>query len=263
VNRLAEIVARRRSDICAERRCVPIETLYSMLAERTSHRPLASALGRLLPTIIAEIKRASPTAGAIDLVCDAGAVAHAYERGGACAVSVLTEPHCFGGSFADLARVRAATALPVLCKDFVVDDFQLWKAAAFGADALLLIVGALEQPQLTRFLALASSLDLETLVEVYDEREAERALAAGARLVGVNNRNLATLRVDRSTVLRLRGMLPSDCIVVAESGYRDPGHLRQAMAAGVNAFLIGESLMRTSDREQAVRRLRGVPACCA
>lgn len=257
---LDAIVAQRRRDITAEKRFVPIETLQEMVAERSGARNFKAALQRDPPVIIAEIKRASPSAGSIDAACDPAAVAAEFERGGAAALSVLTEPRRFRGSFADLCNARAAVALPVLCKDFVIDDFQIWKAAAFGADAVLLIAAVLSDAHLRAFAYLADGLGLDAVVEVHTEEEAARAMRAGASIIGINNRNLETFDVDTAVAKRLRKGIPEDRLVIAESGYSSPAHVHAAMASGIHSFLIGEALMRARDHGRAVRELREVHA---
>ncbi len=255
---LATIVARRVADVRTEKLAVPIETLQAMLAQRGARRSLRSALRSTPPAIIAEYKRASPSAGAIDGKSKAAEVAAAYVRGGAAAISVLTERPSFGGTFADLARVRAAVDVPIVCKDFIIDEFQIFKAAAFGADAVLLIVAALDDGKLRTLLRCARSLALDALVEVHCAGDATRALAAGANIIGINNRDLATFEVDLTLAQRLCHYVPADRTIVAESGYSSYTQLRQAMDAGIGAFLVGEALMRSQDKEQAVRLLRGV-----
>jgi indole-3-glycerol phosphate synthase len=260
VSYLDAIVAQRRRDINAEKQFVPIEALQDMVAERSGVRSFKSALQRDPPVIIAEIKRASPSAGSIDTACDPAAVASAFERGGAAALSVVTEPRRFRGSFADLCNARAAVALPVLCKDFVIDDFQIWKAAAFGADAVLLIAAVLSDARLRAFAHLAEGLGLDAVVEVHTKQEAERAVRADAGIIGINNRDLETFEVDTAVANHISKGIPEDRLVIAESGYVSPPQLRAAMECGIHAFLVGESLMRASDRSQAVREFREVHA---
>ncbi len=257
---LDAILADRYADIRSEKRLVPVEILQGMAAERTEYRDFEAALGSERPAIIAEIKRASPSAGVISADCEPAKIASAYERGGAAALSVLTEPKRFRGSFADLCAARAAVAIPVLCKDFVIDDFQIWKAAAFGADALLLIVAALDDDRLRAFLRLSNDLRLATLVEVHDETEASRAVAAGARIIGINNRDLASFAVDTATAERVRTVIPGGPLVVGESGYSSPAQFAQGVAGGLDGFLVGENLMRSDDKAAALRALRDVHA---
>lgn len=208
------------------------------------------------PSIIAEFKRSSPSAGPIAPDADARTVAIAYERGGAAALSVLTEPERFHGSFDDLRAARAATSLPVLCKDFVVDDFQIWEAAAHGADAILLIVAAMDPDVLADRMALVVDRGMTPLVEVHDERELDIALGSGARVIGVNNRDLRTFAVDPSTAGRLRARMPRGVVSVAESGYRTAADLASCASAGFDAVLIGEALMREPDPGRALAALR-------
>jgi indole-3-glycerol phosphate synthase len=260
VSYLDAIVARRRRDIVAEKHFVPLETLQAMVAERTEVRDFEQALRGNPPVIVAEFKRASPSAGNIADACDPGEAACAFERGGAAAISVLTEPRRFHGSFADLCNARAAIRLPVLCKDFILDDFQVWKAAAFGADAILLIAAVLSDAHLRSLAYLANGLGVAAVVEVHTEEEVGRALRAGARIIGINNRNLETFDVDTNAAIRLRASIPRDCVVIAESGYSTTAQVEVAMNAGIHAFLVGEALMRAEERSNAVRELREVHA---
>ena len=205
--------------------------------------------------VIAEVKRRSPSGGDFphaDLV----AVASGYARAGAAAISVLTDDVDFGGSFEDLLEVRAALTLPILRKDFLVSPEDVEDSAALGADAILLIADALEDPLLREMLAAADEFALHTLVEAHTEAHAERALQAGARLVGINNRDLATLRTDTGTALRLIPRLRSRAhVLVAESGLKTPADFQAARAAGANAVLVGESLLRDADPGAALSRL--------
>ena len=212
----------------------------------------------LRPAIIAEFKRSSPSAGAIARDADAGRVAAAYEKAGAVALSVLTEPDRFGGSFADLRAAREATSLPVLCKDFVIDAYQVREAAAEGADAILLIVAALDDRDLRGFIALARELGMAALVEVHDSTELDAAVRAGARIVGVNNRDLRTFAVDTATAMTVRSRWPAGIVSVAESGYRTAADIERCGSAGFDAVLVGEALMREADPGRALAELRGV-----
>jgi indole-3-glycerol phosphate synthase len=226
---------------------------------RRDHRDFASALRRRAGelAIVAEFKRASPSAGPIRPDADPALFARAYERGGAAAISVLTEPERFGGSFGDLRAARAATSLPVLCKDFTVDQYQIYEAAAEGADAILLIAAALDAAVLATMLELSRSLGVAAIVEVHDEPEARKAISACAGIIGINNRDLRSFAVDTGTALRVRRTLPSGVIVIAESGYRDAEELKTLPGAGIDAVLVGESLMREADTALALSRLRG------
>jgi indole-3-glycerol phosphate synthase len=206
--------------------------------------------------LIAEVKRASPSAGPIR-EGDPLFFARAMAGGGAAAISVLTEERHFGGSLDDLARVAAGVPVPVLRKDFLVDPYQLLEARVSGASAALLIVAMLSDDELAAMLREAAALGLGALVEVHDAPELERALAAGAAIVGVNNRNLRTLRVDTETTYALRALVPPGTIVVSESGQRTRGDLERVATAGVDAVLIGEAIMRADDVEGKVRELLG------
>lgn len=205
--------------------------------------------------VIAEVKRSSPSKGALALIADPAAIARDYEAGGASVISVLTEQRRFGGSLEDLAAVRAAVDVPILRKDFVVSSYQVWEARAYGADLVLLIVAALDQPALESLLERTTSLGMNALVEVHDEEEAARAVAAGARIIGVNNRNLKTLEVDRSTFGRVAATLPDDVIKVAESGIRGPHDLVDVARAHADAVLVGEALVTGDHPRTAVADL--------
>jgi indole-3-glycerol phosphate synthase len=207
--------------------------------------------------VIAEFKRRSPSAGELAAAPDIGAVVGAYERGGAAAVSVLTEGPNFGGELSDLQTAGEACGLPLLRKDFIVDPFQLGESVAAGADAVLLIVAGLEQEQLAALHEQALDLGLDPLVEVHDERELERALEAGAAIVGINNRDLRDFTVDVTRTERLLGEVPAGVLVVSESGISDPEQLERLRERGVDAVLVGEALMRARDPAAALSRLRG------
>jgi indole-3-glycerol phosphate synthase len=211
-------------------------------------------------SVIAEHKRRSPSAGVIREGAALSDVVGAYERAGASALSVLTEESRFGGSLADLRAARAASRLPILRKDFIVEDYQVHEALAAGADAILLIVAALEPAALARLHALAARLSLAALVEVHNADELAVARELGASIIGINNRNLATLVVDVETTYTLLDAVPPGAVVVAESGFRTRAELERLAAAGLDAALIGESLMRAADIEAACRRLTGVGA---
>lgn len=254
---LDAILRARQTDVAEEKRNQDFARLRRAALSRSDRRDFLFALGRERPAIIAEVKRASPAAGPIAPECDAATIAMQYERGGAAAISVLTESRNFQGSFADLSRARAAVSLPVLCKDFVVDEFQLWKACAHGADAVLLIAAALDDRQLHSLVALAQSLLMEPLVECHTAAEAVRALEAGARALGINNRDLSTFQVDATTACRVRAAIAADVTTVAESGYRNAAQILEAVAAGLDAILIGEALMQAANREEVLRTLLG------
>jgi indole-3-glycerol phosphate synthase len=218
------------------------------------HSAAGSAAATQKPRIIAEIKSASPSAGAIVDNPDVEAIANDYKEGGAAAISVVTEPEFFRGSRDWLRRARSA-GLPVIMKDFIVEPSQLLAGIAAGADAILLLASLLDGPAIARFIALLDEHGCDALVEVHDEQELERAIAGGARLIGVNNRDLRDFRVILATSERLGALMPPGIIRVAESGIRTNADVRRLLAAGFNAFLVGESLLRQNDRAAAVREL--------
>jgi indole-3-glycerol phosphate synthase len=254
---LARAVADARSD--AERRAerLPMDALRAAAAGLPAPRGLRAAVrrGPEGPRLIAEVKRRSPSRGDIRIDLDPAALAAAYAAGGASAVSVLTEPRHFAGSPDDLLAVRAAVDLPVLRKDFVTCAYQVWEARAWGADAVLLIVAALDPPSLRDLLEEAATAGLDALVEVHTVPEAEMAAAAGATLVGVNARDLATLEVDPGRFAAVRQAVPAGTVLVAESGIRDQAGVRAAAGAGADAVLVGEALVRADDPTGAVRDL--------
>ena len=206
-------------------------------------------------SVIAEVKRSSPSKGALAEISDPAALAADYEGGGAATISVLTEQRRFGGSLDDLRAVRAAVSIPVLRKDFIVTSYQLWEARAAGADLALLIVAALDQVALECLIERAQSIGLTPLVEVHDEEEVERALEAGATLIGVNARNLKTLEVDRDTFARLAPRIPDDVVRIAESGVRGPHDVFEYAKQGADVVLVGETLVKGEDPRSAVAEL--------
>lgn len=206
-------------------------------------------------SLIAEVKRSSPSKGALATIPDPAALATAYEVGGAAAISVLTEQRRFGGSLADLDAVRAAVGVPVLRKDFMVSEYQVHEARAHGTDLILLIVAALTDIELTRLLTLTHDLGMSALIEVHDAEETQRAVAAGARIIGVNARNLKTLAIDPDTFGRLRPLIPAGTLAVAESGVSGPQDAARYAAEGADAILVGESLVRDGDPVAAARAL--------
>jgi indole-3-glycerol phosphate synthase len=256
---LARAVADARSD--AERRAarLPLDALRAVAADLPPARGLRQAVRRGPdgPRVIAEVKRRSPSKGDIRIDLDPSALAAAYADGGAAAVSVLTEPRHFAGSPDDLLAVRAAVDLPVLRKDFVTTTYQVWEARAWGADAVLLIVAALAPPALRALLDEAAAAGLDTLVEVHTVAEATAAAGAGATLVGVNARDLATLEVDPGRFAAVRQALPGGTVLVAESGIRDRAGVQAAADAGADAVLVGETLVRADDPTTLLRHLLG------
>ena len=252
---IGELVEAARAGARERAREVSLEDLERRLAERPEQRPFREALTRPGLSVIAEFKRRSPSAGEIRGGGTPSEIAAAYEEGGAAALSVLTEGPHFGGSLQDLREARGACELPVLQKDFVVDRYQLYEAAVAGADAVLLIVAALEQGQLARLHDEARGLDLDCIVEVHSERELETALTVDAEVIGVNNRNLDDFTVDVQTTFELITDVPAGKAVVSESGIAERAVLEELERVGVDAVLIGEALMRAPDPAAKVREL--------
>jgi indole-3-glycerol phosphate synthase len=260
VNALDPIIAATREELARRRDRVPDNELEREAARRQGElRPFAQALARPGLSLIAEHKRRSPSAGVIRADLRLEDVVGSYERGGAAALSILTEGPSFGGSLEDLRAARAASALPILRKDFVVDAYQLHEALAAGADAILLIVAALpDDAHLDDLHALATDLGLTVLVEAHDDAELERALKCGARVVGVNARNLGSFDEDLGVGEGLAGRLPGDVIAVAESAIRSVADAERMAAAGFDAVLVGEMLVRARDATETVRGLAAV-----
>ena len=256
-NFLEEVVERTRADVAARRELVPLEALQDRLEPAPRSRPFSEGLVQEGISLIAEMKRASPSKGPIRPDATVTDIVRAYESAGASACSVLTEPHWFGGSLDDLVEARAACDLPLLRKDFIVDPYQLAEARLAGANAVLLIVAALDPADLTSLQDQAGEIGLDCLVEVHDEDEMETALECGAEIIGVNNRNLQTLDVDPDTALRLLADAPAGTIVVAESGITSNADVQRLEEAGVDAILVGEALMREDDPAAAVHALLG------
>lgn len=252
---LDQILAGVREDLAARQDAVPLDELKARAAEQPFPRDARQVLGADQISVIAEVKRASPSKGSLASIDDPAALATAYADGGAHVISVLTEQRRFGGSLDDLAAVRAAVDLPVLRKDFIVSGYQLWEARAYGADLVLLIVAALGQDALICLVERARSLGLTPLVEVHDEEEAERAVAAGADLIGINVRNLKTLDLDRDVFAKVAPNIPAGVTLVAESGVRGPKDVLAYGAAGADAVLVGESLVVDGDPRRAVHDL--------
>ena len=258
---LGRICALRREQVAKRRREMPLPALEARLRGLSPPRGFAAALeaadGRGELALIAEIKKASPSRGLIREDFDPPALARAYAGAGATCLSVLTEHLHFQGDDAHLTAAREAVALPVLRKDFILDPYQVVEARAIGADAILVIMAAVEDGLAAELVAGATGLGMDVLVEVHDEHELERALRLEARLIGINNRDLRTLVVDLETGRRLAPRVPADRLVVAESGLRRHADLLALREAGARAFLVGESLMREADVAAATRRLLG------
>lgn len=252
---LDDILAGVREDLAERQRVLPLEAVKEIAARQAPAHDVRGALARPGVAVIAEVKRSSPSAGQLASIGDPAALACEYEAGGATMISVLTERRRFDGSLDDLDAVRKAVQIPVLRKDFVVTPYQVWEARAHGADAVLLIVAALEQEVLVSLRERIESLGMTALVEVHDEAEAIRALDAEARVIGINNRNLRTLEVDRETFARVAPLLPNTVVRVAESGVRGPHDLLACAASGADAVLVGEGLVKADVPRQAVADL--------
>ncbi len=252
---LDEIVAGVRADVAARQALYPLEDVKAAAAATPAAADALAVLRGPGVGVIAEVKRRSPSKGALAAIDDPAALAAAYQAGGARMISVLTEQRRFGGSLDDLDAVRAAVRIPVLRKDFVIGSYQVHEARAHGADLVLLIVAALDQNTLTGLRERIESLGMTALVEVHTEDEASRALDAGARVIGINARDLHTLDVDRSTFERIAPGLPSHLIKIAESGVRGPLDLIEYAAAGADAVLVGEGLVTSADPRHAVADL--------
>src|SRR5580704_7212465 len=251
---LARIVGHKRADLAnISRNRAELERLA---AARSPARDFRAALRSNQPSIIAEIKKASPSRGILVENFDPAAIAQTYASGGAAALSVLTDREFFQGSLADLESARAACTIPVLRKDFIIDEFHVIEAAAHGADAILLIAAILDPSEMRRFRELAAQFGMAALVEVHDGDELDAALQSGAEIVGVNNRNLHTFEVTLETSLRLVEKIPASVIKVSESGIHSNDDVRTLAAAGYHAFLVGEHLMKSEDPAAALRALR-------
>src|SRR3954454_24844816 len=257
MNVLDRIVDDTRGEVARRRDRVPLSQLEAALADRPECRPFQEALGLPGVSVIAEHKRRSPSAGEIRAGATVTQIVQAYERAGAAALSILTEPFHFGGSLDDLHEALASTELPILRKDFIVDPYQLYESAAAGADAILLIVAALDPDDLYDLLREARDLDLDAVVEVHDERELGIALDVEADVLGLNNRDLTDFSVDIERTYQLLSDVPAGKTVVAESGFSSRDQLDELERVGVDAVLIGETLMRAPDVEAATRELTG------
>jgi indole-3-glycerol phosphate synthase len=255
VSVLDEILAGVREDLAARQAECSMDRLKERAARMPPPLDAVSVLRRPGVSIIAEVKRRSPSKGALASIDDPAALAGAYADGGAAVVSVLTEERRFGGSLADLDAVRRAVDVPVLRKDFVVTSYQVWEARAHGADLVLLVVAAMEQTALVSLVERTESLGMTPLVEVHNAEELERAVDAGAHVIGVNARNLRTLEVDRTVFASLAPNMPTSCVRVAESGVRGVADLRAYADAGADAVLVGEGVVTGDDPRHAVAEL--------
>jgi indole-3-glycerol phosphate synthase len=253
--RLDDLVEATRQAVARRKRERPLSELERAVSSRGEGRPFAEALVRPGTSVIAEHKRRSPSAGAIREGASCAEIVRAYERGGAAALSIVTEEAHFGGSLADLEEGRSASDLPILRKDFTIDPYQLYEAKAAGADAVLLVVGSLRDDQLGSLHALAGDLDLDALVEISGDEELESALELDADVIGINNRDLEDFSVDISRTFELLADVPAGKTVVSESGIASRGQIEELERVGVDAVLVGEALMRAPDPEAACREL--------
>ena len=264
MNVLHDILIGVREDLAERERAVPLDDVKRKAAEQPPARDVRAMLSAPGVKVIAEVKRSSPSKGQLAAIDDPASLAADYEAGGAAAISVLTEERRFGGSLADLAAVRSAVDVPILRKDFIVTSYQLWEARAYGADLALLIVAALDQSRLESLVERAISIGLTPLVEIHDEEEGRRAVAAGATIIGINARNLRTLEVDRSTFGAVAHTLPKHVVRIAESGVRGAHDLLAYAAEGADAVLVGETLVTGGNPRQTVQELVAAgshPAC--
>jgi len=257
---LDDIIAGVREDLGARRATTSLEAIKAAAAEAAPARDAFAALGGRSQQdsrdhtlrVISEVKRKSPSKGALAEIAEPAILAAEYEAGGASVISVLTEARRFGGSLADLDAVRAAVQIPVLRKDFTVDEYQIYEARAHGADLVLLIVAALDDQLLKTFLELTHQLGMNALVETHTEEEIQRALKAGAKIIGVNVRNLKTLDVDPATFGKLAPLIPAEAVIIAESGVESTEQVAQYGAAGADAILVGEALVKHANPRATV-----------
>jgi indole-3-glycerol phosphate synthase len=254
---LDEIVANTQAEVARRRSAIPREMLEGQCGAAPATRDFEGALRPSPGTVrlIAEVKKASPSRGMLARDLDPVTLATTYATHGAHAISVLTDEKYFHGSLDDLRRVRAAVGVPLLRKDFTIDEYQLWESRAAGADAVLLIVSILEPPKLGELLAAAKGLGLAALVECHTAAELDQALAVGSRIIGINNRDLATFETRITTTLELLPLIPPGPIVISESGFFTSADVRQVVAAGAHAILVGEALVRASDIPAKLREL--------
>ncbi|MHB1127186.1 MAG: indole-3-glycerol phosphate synthase TrpC [Bacillota bacterium] len=252
---LEQIVNHKKEELKERIKLVPLADLKKMVLDAPPARSLGHALEQGGLRLIAEVKRASPSKGIFREDLDAASTARIYEHNGASAVSVLTDSRFFRGNLEDLKAVREAVGIPVLRKDFILEPYQIYEARAWGADAVLLIVAILELPRFTSLLQLAGQLGMDCLVEVHDGPELEQALESGARVIGVNNRNLKTFKTDLRTTLELSQRVPPCRLLVSESGIRSLEDLRLLEAHGIRAALVGETLVTSENMEETVRVL--------
>lgn len=254
---LDKVVDKVRQSLADRKQQVPLSELERLSNCSESPRGFTRALQGTDIKLIAEVKRASPSKGWLCPNLDVSTLVRSYARGGAAAISVLTESSFFKGSFADLASVRQTVDLPVLCKDFILDPYQIYEARAYGADAILLIVAILSPLELSLLVEVAHSLKVSALIEVHNEQEIEKAIGVGGNLIGINNRDLTDFSIDLGVTLRLLPLIPPGTIVISESGIKSAADIATLQASGVNAVLVGETLITSSDPEAKLKELRG------
>ena len=254
---LQKIVENKREEVARQKGILPLGELRQMLADRPPSRDFEGAIRNRDCAVIAEVKRSSPSKGLIREDFNPIGIAGIYEDNGASAISILTERKFFEGNAAYVPQISSVVGLPLLRKDFIIDPYQINETRVLGADALLLIARLLEAGELRDFLGLASELGLAALVEVHNEADVEKAVSSGARIVGINNRDLATFRTDLDVSIRLARRIPKAITVVSESGINNRGDIEKLMEAGIHAFLVGESLMREKDVGKKLRELLG------
>ena len=257
---LDKIVVHKKQEIEVRKRLLSFLEVKRAARKRTPSRDFFQALQQTRGNsarIIAELKKASPSRGIIRKDFDPQKIGTIYQKEGAVAISVLTDSRFFQGYFRHLSRVRKCTAIPLLCKDFIVDLYQIYEAAIHGADAFLLIAALLSQTQIEEFLGVGKELKMNALVEVHSEDELEKVLQTSAKIIGINNRNLETFKTDIRTTLKLVKFIPAEKLVVSESGISTRAQIEKLEVAGVHAFLIGEALMREKDPGEKLRELRG------
>lgn len=252
---LEKIVADKKEELKGRKQAVPVSELKAQIAQRARTLDFTAALKRDDVSLIAEVKKASPSRGVLCPDFDPVLLARTYADNGAAAISVLTESKYFQGNLDHLAEIRKKVEIPLLRKDFIFDPYQVYESLAYGADALLLIVAILKQKQLEELLTLSHELGLSCLVEVHNEGEVEKALRSGAQIIGINNRDLKTLSVDIGTTQRLRSMIPEGKIVVSESGISSRNDIDSLKKWGVNAALVGEALLTADDIAVKMREL--------
>ncbi len=254
---IEKVIALKREEVAASKHSAPLTDLLALIRDLPPTRDFRGALAQEGVALIAEVKRSSPSAGKIAPIADPGRLARLYRKGGAAAISVLTESGWFGGSLDDLALVKAEIDLPVLRKDFIIDPYQLYQSRAAGADAVLLISELLRPDILADFLGRAREIGLACLTEAHSEAALENILETPAPVVGINNRNLNSLTVELETSLRLLPLIPHNRVRVAESGIKTAGDIRRLAGAGADAILVGETLARAEDPSAKIRELLG------